>query len=470
MTQDDEDEDVPGFSDDLQRAVKSSLLALLRSPEIFPFTDSPRTWTTIEEARSTLALAAGHDLPAPVSDWTGVDVTADETISRMTFAGFAGWRLRLLTADEQRYAEKDGATYAVSFAELKAFPVRAGFERFGATAFFNSSRHVVCINVAARDLDVRPVDAAPHDWAHAKWVWRSSAIVGATANEHLMMNHLVFSNIAMRAAREKLPRDHPLRRFLKPFNHRTPTVNMNAMEFLTLENSLLHRTLAFTYDGLVGALQAGLHTARMRGSPLAHLDDVSAELGAAFPFAEDGNALYKVVKNFTAAYVSEYYTSDAALLADSALKDMWDGVRVFGDSSGLPEWKYLTRPIFTEFLASFVWHVTGGHHLFGNVAEFLKDPTFVTGRLRAGSEVADVEASHLALCVAILTGMRAPRLLSDFKHVLLDDAHILNTSAYFDDFQADLLQLDDAIAERNVQRPWRFDGFSPHRLLSSVAI
>jgi hypothetical protein len=39
------------------------------------------------------------------------------------------------------------------------------------------------------------------------------------------------------------------------------------------------------------------------------------------------------------------------------------------------------------------------------------------------------------LLVAILTGMKAPKLMSDFSHLLLNDKHLIETHKIFDDFQ-----------------------------------
>jgi hypothetical protein len=42
----------------------------------------------------------------------------------------------------------------------------------------------------------------------------------------------------------------------------------------------------------------------------------------------------------------------------------------------------------------------------GNVGEFVLRPEFATARIRPGSNVADVESSHFALLIAVLTGLK----------------------------------------------------------------
>jgi hypothetical protein len=289
-------------------------------------------------------------------------------------------------------------------------------------------------------------------------------------------NHLIYSNIASTAAREALPKDHPLRRFLKPFNHRTPSVNLGAHSFLTTEYALLHRAVALTYKGLTDAFNLGLGTIRIRSAsklfdhPLLDLEDEMAALGDDFPYARDGMDFYKIVHKFVEAYVHVYYKSDEDIRKDDSLRSMWNAVRVFGDSSGLVHWSVITREAVIDITATYIFHVTGVHHVVGNVAEYLMNPAFATGRIRAGREVSDVESSMYGLLIAILTGAKAPKLMNNFEHLLLHDEHLPATTDIFRTFQADLAAFSVEVHRRNEQREWKFYGFDPSRMLSSVSI
>lgn len=86
-------------------------------------------------------------------------------------------------------ADPDNATFVVSFTELAGLAVRRGYERFGAAAYFDASQKLVRIFWASRAVSVKPGDA---DWQHAKHVWRCSALLGVTATEHLLGNHLIY--------------------------------------------------------------------------------------------------------------------------------------------------------------------------------------------------------------------------------------------------------------------------------------
>jgi hypothetical protein len=460
-----EDEDL-GESSWLELIKKQAFINTVQNPMIFPITDTPKMWSNVEKATAAMNAMGGHLLPEPVGDWDGVDVTSDATIAQMCFAGMAGSRVTTML-------EKDefGSRFKVDFSELAALPVREGFERFGATAFFNAKQEVT--RIRWKSVDVVP--GHPH-WEHAKWVFRCSALLGITATEHLMESHLVFANIASTASREALPSHHPMRRLIKPFTHLTPSVNMGAQEMLTQEYSLLHRAAALTFDGLLAAFKGAYIGSKLAVTPMASARAV-AEIGLKenqdfdFPYATDGTDLKNVIGKFVTGYIDVYYPDEASFCADKDLRQFWNGVRmVKGESTSLPPWSQVTKAHMAAMATSAIFHVTGIHHVVGNVAEYLVKPNFSSPRIRGGSEVADVESSFYGMLVAILTGMKAPKLMDDFSHILLDDAHHDETSKLMEEFQADLALLAVKIDERNANRKWKFYGFHPRRLLSSISI
>jgi len=285
-----------------------------------------------------------------------------------------------------------------------------------------------------------------------------------------MMHHLIFANIVTSADRQNLPRAHPIRRLIKPFSHGTPTVNLGAQMFLTTEYGLLHRALALDFEGLRTGLVAGFKVSRIKGKPMAKHAESLKELGDLdFPFAADGRDFYDVVYKYMLAYTKVYYHSDKELHADRDLANFWAAIRVFEDTS-LPPWESTTIEDVAAQGASFVFSVTGLHHVVGNVAEYLISPEFASGRIRPGFQISDVESSMYGLLVAILTGMKAPKLMADYTHLLLPDEHLPKTTKIFLEFQEDLAALCKKIDARNEQRKWKFMGFHPSRLLTSISI
>lgn len=116
-------------------------------------------------------------------------MTSDEAIAMMVFAGLAGGRLRKVdpkldkpishssvTTRATASPSNDSSSYwAADFSELVTLETRPDYERFGATAYFSREQKLVRIRWSQYALDVYPGD---RQWAHAKWVWRCSALVG----------------------------------------------------------------------------------------------------------------------------------------------------------------------------------------------------------------------------------------------------------------------------------------------------
>eukprot|EP00286_Rhodomonas_abbreviata_P001119 CAMPEP_0181288858 /NCGR_PEP_ID=MMETSP1101-20121128/566_1 /TAXON_ID=46948 /ORGANISM="Rhodomonas abbreviata, Strain Caron Lab Isolate" /LENGTH=1147 /DNA_ID=CAMNT_0023393027 /DNA_START=146 /DNA_END=3589 /DNA_ORIENTATION=+ len=466
-----EDEDVEENSWMQDLAKQLFLDKFLRSPLLFPMHDNPTRWENLEEARQIMKIASGKFLPEPVIDWSNIAYDSDEAVSAMCFAGMAAVRVKKLSP-EQLAVETDNATYMVDFSEMVHLETRPGYEQFGATAFFNTSQNLVRIRWTEYALNVRPGD---RHWKHAKWVFKCSALVGITANEHLMGQHLIFANLMTSSDRQNLPKNHPIRRLLKPFTHKTPTVNMGAQSFLTTEYGLLHRAASLDFKGVRDAFLLAMTTNRYSSYDKAIEDPegqvaMLKELGEErFPFAADALDFYKVIHKFVDGYLKTYYPNDEDIRNDQYFLNFYAGFRVFEDNS-LPPPNAITTKEFINQVAAFIFTVTGKHHVVGNLAEYLISPDFTSCRLRPGTEISDVEASHYGLLVAILTGMKAPKLMNNFEHLLLDDAHRPKTAKVFAEFQNDLAELCKVIDERNAKRKWVFHGFHPARLLSSVSI
>ncbi len=152
------------------------------------------------------------------------------------------------------------AGFVVDFSFMFNLDVRDGFERFGATAYFDAEGAPLGIYWCAKGGLVFPGQGK--EWEHAKFVWRSSVVTGVTAVDHLVGLHMTVSSFIIVSSRENLPAVHPLRRLLKPFSFRTYVINRAAMTHLLSQHSLLHRTTAFTWDGLLGAFRHAFHTNR----------------------------------------------------------------------------------------------------------------------------------------------------------------------------------------------------------------
>jgi len=141
---------------------------VLRSSTLFPIHDNPERWNDIDQARRIMTVAGGNFLPPPVMDWSEIDKASDEAVSAMCFAGMAAPRVVRLP-DQARTTDPDAAAFKVDFSELVALDVRPGYERFGATAFFDAKQKLVRIFWSEHAMVVRPGE---RHWNHAKWVFK----------------------------------------------------------------------------------------------------------------------------------------------------------------------------------------------------------------------------------------------------------------------------------------------------------
>jgi hypothetical protein len=120
-------------------------------------------------------------------------------------------------------------------------------------------------------------------------------------------------------------------------------------------------------------------------------------------------------------------------------------------------------------LTQFIFVVTGMHEQAGSVAEYVLDPSFLGGKIRAGQKIADVQASVQVLLLLAATGFKQPPLLGNYTHLFLEQHH-REACEVFWNFQKRLQELSLAIAERNTKRKQAFENFNPALLQSSVSI
>ena len=112
---------------------------------------------------------------------------SDEQTARWAFAGMAAHTLQPVLG-----SDADGAVYFSDFTWMKGLAVREGFENYGAAAYFDEEQRLVKVEYSHANKTVYPSDGYDA-WQRAKFVWRSSAIVGVTLRDHLTGLHLLFA-------------------------------------------------------------------------------------------------------------------------------------------------------------------------------------------------------------------------------------------------------------------------------------
>ena len=169
-------------------AINDALFAFLRTGAANPLRDIPLQWDSLSQARMVLEAAGSVDLePLKLVAWD--EMTSDFAITRWAFAGLGAHRL-VRVPD----STNTSASYFVSdWTWLAGLEVRPGFERYGAAAYFNARGELTSITWShGGDVVVRPGEK---DWAHAKWAYKCSVIVGATLRDHLVGTHFLAANL-----------------------------------------------------------------------------------------------------------------------------------------------------------------------------------------------------------------------------------------------------------------------------------
>ena len=431
-----------------------ALHALFRSA-VYPLVDDPQRWPDRKGGREALIEAVSQRL-IPRQNVCWGDMTSDEAQSHFAFAGLGAFHLRRLPQ-----TDAEGAHFVVDMTHMAAYGVRPGFERFGAAAYFGEDRQISRIFWSHVGHDIRPGDP---DWPHAKFAWRSSVFVGLTVSDHLWGLHLRLGNEMVNGTRECLGVEHPVRLLLKPYSYRTVAINHRAANVLVVERGLPHRAFGLTYEGLCGLLLEGQADACLRPFPDFLARRGTADLDA-FPLAEDGLALYEVFRRFVLDYVHLYFATDDDVSSDAELEAWW---------SALGPVRVDDRPLRTttqlvDAVTAFVFSVAALHEHMGALSEYLVDPGFVSGRLRSGSVMGDVQGTVLSMLLMSGSGLAQPALMSDFSH-LLPRERADEALAVYQTYRESLATLSEEISRRNGRRKHPYESMNPSKLKCSVSI
>ena len=419
-----------------------------------PVVDEFRQWQNKEAAEKVIADHLIGLQPEALELWT--DVTSDATITNLAFQGMAAHLLVPVTG-------QGNVAFKVVLASLGEVPVRDGNERMGATAHFDADRNLLSIYVSNDDATYVPGDDI---WEHAKWHFRSAVFAYVTIADHLSALHLCVSELTMESSREQLPADHPLRRLLKPHVYLAGQTQTTAIRALAPEGGIAHRLWPFTFEGLAKLLKQGAESQPFEPFPkwleksgLANLSDEK------YPFATDGLALYEVCREYVENYLEIYFPGES-IVSDAAVQAWWEQLATTVAGSGLGALQ--TRAQLVDLVAQIIFAVSGWHSHVGADTRYLADPSFVGAKVRAGSELADIQSTILIYSLNAVTGLYQPKLLDDFTHVYLK-LHKEKAVEVFQQFQKSLIALGRDIDSRNESRSMPLRTFHPAVLDTAVS-
>ncbi len=426
---------------------------VMRSLHHLPLVEDTRQWKNADEAEAVISQYLAAIQPQAFTIW--LDLTSDATISLLAFQGIAA---HLLVPID----EVNGAAFMVDLSWMGGLPVRENNEPLGACAYFAADRTLLRIHTSYDDITRTPEQSG---WEHAKWHWKCAVFAYVTVADHLGGLHFVLSELMMQSTREQLPADHPLRRLLKPHIYGVSTVNTRAAFVLAPKGGIAHRVWPFTFESLAKLLTRGMMTATFEPFP----DTMAAKridaLGDKYPYATDGLALHAICKSYAADYLALYFPGNT-IVSDPAVRAWWRQLSFSAPYSGLTP--LTSHQQVVELVGQFIFLVSGYHAQVGADTQYLSDPRFVGGKVRAGSQMADVQSTIQILTLNAVTGLKEPKLLDDFTHMFLDQ-HRSEAVAVFRRFQSALLQLGKDIDARNEHRDLPLRTFHPAMLDSAVS-
>ena len=108
------------------------------------------------------------------------------------------------------------------------------------------------------------------------------------------------------------------------------------------------------------------------------------------PYSTDGLALYDILHTYTEDYLSIFYSGES-LVRDPAVRGWWQAIVSLAPTLGLGPLNRAQQLV--DLITQVMFTVTGFHYQVGRVSPYLLDPAFLTGKIRAGSQMSDIQAT-----------------------------------------------------------------------------
>ena len=303
----------------------------------------------------------------------------------------------------------------------------------------------------------------------------------------------------IKAVQENLGVDHPLRRFLTPFNLGTVKANRIFNEFLR-ENGLYHRAFAFTYAELqrlirdamadAPALTSGQVRAvedqmkyrfRLFRKKVVVMKKLPDEI---YPIYTDVWDFWVATLKFVEEYINVYYgeddKDDTKLLEDEEVGKFYAALL---KNLKINEKYRLKKFNIINILTHFICNATiWNHHTNSAVSfEYSVDPDF-TGLKIGGNNARQTNViQYVEYCLLVLSKgwqfsnivqpQPIPPKIDRWYRVLLQDEKLPKTRDIFKVYFVDNLNtLTKNIEDRNDTRLAPYNGVNPRYLQSSISL
>jgi len=429
------------------------------------FEDTNEAWPSVAAAITFRETYLGDVMPAVNVRYE--ELCSDDAMSRMAFSGLCCGYTRGIAED----ADADvpipkGAAFVADCSFLNQFRVKPGYEQYGAIAYFDAKCSIVGIFWCHANRMVMPRDK---DWEHAKYVWRSTFLAIVTIKDHLFETHMVESNGLNVATIEELPPTHPLRHFLKPFTYRTTTINQRATKSLMNEKGLVHRIWAFDYAQVLEIFAFASKHYTFRTIPERVHPSMKKIDDSVFGFHADAMAFWRVMRKYVAGFLAIHFQDAEAILRDRAINAFALRLSVLLEVPPF-ECNGDDAERFIDVLTQLLCSVTGIHEHVGQVSDYIMSPDWMGTRLRANSNMCSVQEYAQIIALVCATGMKAPKLMGDWSHLIPKDEHYERVLALYNEWGADLITASDEVQRRNKTRKYPIEAFDPRKMECSVSV
>jgi len=373
--------------------------------------------------------------------------------------------------------EFDGSTmgFVLPLNDFSNLKVRKDFGRFGVDMYFTKAGMPALLRTPDREL-VRQGD---REWQYWKFVWRSSLITIITLVDHLHMTHFRTANLLAAASRNRLPADHPFRRFLSIFTFGTIFVNMNAMHALVGPNQLLHRSSSLkNFEGLADDIMPEMMPNLLTQFDPLHNETVFSNLPEKLqkaPYYADGKlifeALHNLAKGFFNIYKNDWCADD--VLKDKDVINFGQGLLARIDAAGYQNTfssKAVGCDALVKALTAYLFSVTGWHRHVGSVSELYEDPTLATFSWKEHEAYGRPRQSMLTGVIVAFTGSLHPKLDEDYTHVFKGIPREVEAVSEWNAFREELGEIKRIIEKRNKEREVKNFKMDPSIIECSVAV
>jgi hypothetical protein len=410
------DEDESPFTSGFVQFISSAILATAQ--HVIDDQQELHYYENNEVAKRAGKHTFGSALPTSEVIW---DLDEAETSRGLSLLVFQGLGQAYLTSVKSPYAKdlSPQPGYEMDLSFLEAYGVRKGYEKYGATAFFDSNKQPVGIWWCHGNKMILP-SGDKAEWRHAMAAVRSALCLSITAKDHLAFIHMIVANGVHLAMRETLSPNHPLRRLLKPHCFHTTTINLSASAALLPVNGLSYDGFGLDADNYVKAFTDCMGLWKYETFPaFVNGKGLSAADTDNCPFYKDGLEFWNIVHQYVDNYLSLFYPNQTAdVVSDVEVMAYWNhfsGPNQLGTQSyGLGELSY---PALVDQVTHFIFYVTAGHEFYGSIVEYLLGPNVLPPKLAVGQNVSDLQTFHLALALISLTGNKMPALINSWEHL-----------------------------------------------------